>query len=155
MSQHFPKTLLLVLLSAAVGETKKPSPALQANLEWSSCEAESDQYCCYDKKCIGSGDFANTSIKCNQKSHSCATNSTTGYPICKDDEDGGLWTLCQIYGTKSVWYTYGCSYYQDGSVLDCDLWLGPLFYVVVSLSILALVIGVVVRVLRVRRMNRS
>ena len=152
MSLHFPKALLLVLLLAAAGETRNPESVLQTNLEYSSCEAGDDQYCCWDKKCIGSGDHADKSIKCDQKTHYCTTNSTTGYPICVKDEDGGVWTLCQIYGTKSVWYTYGCSYYSDGSVLDCDAWFGPLFYAVISLSVILLVAGIVLRVMRIRRM---
>ena len=137
MSSHFTKTVILVCLLVTSGESKKLDPhvRVQSNLEYgySSCDPRSDEYCCYIKKCTGSGTYTNKSIRCNQKTHSCTTNETTGYPICVKDEDGGDWVLCQIL-LMSAWYTYGCVYSDYGVPVECTaslfhcllflLWLG-------------------------------
>ena len=155
MPSHFTKSSLLLCLLVVAGESKKTGSVLQSSLEFgdSSCDPGYNQYCCYNKKCVGSGNFAGTTIKCDQKNHYCTTNPTTGYPICVKNEDGGYWTLCQILGSNNPWYTYGCTYYDDGSVEECGAWLGPLFYSTISLAVVLMVVGIVFRVVRLRRLR--
>ena len=155
MSAHATTLLLLVLLVAAA-DCLRADTLLKSgdSLQSGRCSAGSYEYCCYDKKCSGEGKYVNKTIKCDQKSHSCITNSTTGYPSCVKDEDGGLWTLCQIL-TDSIWYTCGCTYDRWGKVSDCACWLGALFYVIVVIGVVSIVLGLVLRTCRYYRTLRG
>ena len=147
-------SLLLLLLLVAGGECLRATTLFQSKdkLESGSCSAGKDQYCCYNKKCSGTGQYVNKTIKCDQKSHYCTVNTTTGYPGCKKDEDGGDYTLCRIL-QKSIWSTCGCDYDGQGKVTICDCWFGPLFYIVIVLVVVSLVGGVAWRIRRYIRLR--
>ena len=93
MSRHFPKALLLIVALAGVGETKRPESVLQTNLESSGCEPGDDQYCCWNKKSIGSGDYADKSIKCDQKNQ---LNHRISY-LCEGRGRWGVDSLSDLF----------------------------------------------------------